>query len=160
MCRRAPERIVLALSSPRPGGLNSNTPGRLRTPERGQELTPPTCLIDRSSKSPPEVGTLIQRQWCVPDLDAATAPFLAIEFRKADVTLRFFTILTSFGTPRFATWAVLSVRYDAIGKAGGDRDLAIRNVCRLLRRERCPTPYPPRFGPAPWPYSTPPFGQV
>ena len=41
----------------------------------------------------------VPRHWRTANLDAATAPFLAIEFRKNDLTLRFFTTLTSFGTP-------------------------------------------------------------
>ncbi len=41
----------------------------------------------------------VPRQWQTLDLDASTAPFLAIELRKGDVRFSFFTILASLGTP-------------------------------------------------------------
>jgi len=51
----------------------------------------------------------VPRQWRTADLDAPTAPFLAIELRKADLTLRFFTTLTSFGTPHDVTLQELRI---------------------------------------------------
>ena len=39
------------------------------------------------------------RQWQLLDLDASTAPFLAIELQKGDVRFSFFTVLASLGTP-------------------------------------------------------------
>jgi hypothetical protein len=56
----------------------------------------------------PETGRLLEellsypdvpRQWRALDLDAATAPFLAIELRRDDIDLKFFTTLASLGTP-------------------------------------------------------------
>jgi len=41
----------------------------------------------------------VPRHWRTLDLDASTAPFLAIELRKGDVDLKFFTTLASLGTP-------------------------------------------------------------
>jgi transcriptional regulator with XRE-family HTH domain len=41
----------------------------------------------------------VPRQWQALDLDASTAPFLAIELRKGDVHFSFFTVLASLGTP-------------------------------------------------------------
>ena len=41
----------------------------------------------------------VPRQWRTLDLDASTAPFLAIELRKGDARFSFFTILASLGTP-------------------------------------------------------------
>ncbi len=41
----------------------------------------------------------IPRKWLSLDLDASTAPFLAMEFRKDDVRLNFFTTIASLGTP-------------------------------------------------------------
>ena len=41
----------------------------------------------------------IPRNWRMFDLDAPTAPFLAIEMQKGDTHLRFFTTLTTLGTP-------------------------------------------------------------
>jgi transcriptional regulator with XRE-family HTH domain len=41
----------------------------------------------------------VPRQWQALDLDASTAPFLAIELRKGDAHFSFFTVLASLGTP-------------------------------------------------------------
>ena len=41
----------------------------------------------------------VPRQWQLLDLDASTAPFLAIELKKGDVRFSFFTLLASLGTP-------------------------------------------------------------
>jgi transcriptional regulator with XRE-family HTH domain len=41
----------------------------------------------------------VPREWRRLDLDASTAPFLAIELRRGDVRLSFFTTLASLGTP-------------------------------------------------------------
>src|SRR5262249_54056208 len=40
----------------------------------------------------------VPRQWRTLDVEASTAPFLPIEFRKDELTLRYFTTLTSLGT--------------------------------------------------------------
>ena len=41
----------------------------------------------------------VPRNWRTLDLDAPTAPFLTIEMQKAETHLRFFTTLTTLGTP-------------------------------------------------------------
>ena len=41
----------------------------------------------------------VPRHWRTLDLDAPTAPFLAIEMHKGDLRFSFFTILASLGTP-------------------------------------------------------------
>jgi len=41
----------------------------------------------------------VPRQWQLLDLDASTAPFLAIELKKGDARSSFFTLLASLGTP-------------------------------------------------------------
>ncbi|HYB43378.1 MAG TPA: helix-turn-helix transcriptional regulator [Candidatus Methylomirabilis sp.] len=41
----------------------------------------------------------VPRHWRTIDLEASTAPFLPIEFRKGGLTLRYFTMLTGLGTP-------------------------------------------------------------
>jgi hypothetical protein len=51
----------------------------------------------------------VPRHWRTVDLDASTAPFLAIEFRKAELHLRFFTTLTSLGTPHDITLQELRI---------------------------------------------------
>jgi transcriptional regulator with XRE-family HTH domain len=56
----------------------------------------------------PETGRLLEellsypdvpRQWRALDLDAATAPFLAVELAKGDVRLSFFSLLAGLGVP-------------------------------------------------------------
>ena len=51
----------------------------------------------------------LPRQWRTLDVEAATAPFLPIEFTKGDLTLRYFTTLTSLGTPHDITLQELRV---------------------------------------------------
>jgi transcriptional regulator with XRE-family HTH domain len=51
----------------------------------------------------------VPRHWRTVDLEASTAPFLAIAFRKADLDLRFFTTLTSLGTPQDITLQELRI---------------------------------------------------
>jgi hypothetical protein len=51
----------------------------------------------------------VPRHWRTVDLDASTAPFLAIEFHKAEIDLRFFTTLTSLGTPHDITLQELRI---------------------------------------------------
>jgi hypothetical protein len=41
----------------------------------------------------------VPRNWRTLDLDAPTAPFLVIEMKKGDMHLKFFTTLTTLGTP-------------------------------------------------------------
>jgi hypothetical protein len=41
----------------------------------------------------------IPRAWLDLDLDASTLPFLAMEFRKGETRLAFFTTIASLGTP-------------------------------------------------------------
>jgi transcriptional regulator with XRE-family HTH domain len=45
----------------------------------------------------------VPRQWQTLDVDASTAPFLPIHFRKGDLELRYFTTLTTLGTPHDIT---------------------------------------------------------
>ncbi|HET8575587.1 MAG TPA: helix-turn-helix transcriptional regulator [Methylomirabilota bacterium] len=51
----------------------------------------------------------VPRQWRTLDLDAPTAPFLAVELAKGDVHLRFFSTLTSLGVPYDLTLRELRV---------------------------------------------------
>jgi transcriptional regulator with XRE-family HTH domain len=48
-------------------------------------------------------------RWRTLDLDVSTAPFLAIDFSKGDLHLRFFSTLTSLGTPHDITLQELRV---------------------------------------------------
>jgi hypothetical protein len=51
----------------------------------------------------------VPRQWRTLDLDASLAPFLPIEFRKNGLTLRYFTTLTTLGTPHDITLQELRI---------------------------------------------------
>jgi transcriptional regulator with XRE-family HTH domain len=51
----------------------------------------------------------VPREWLALDLDASTEPFLAMEFKNADVSLSFFTTIASLGTPYDVTLHELRV---------------------------------------------------
>jgi transcriptional regulator with XRE-family HTH domain len=51
----------------------------------------------------------VPRQWRRLDLDVSTAPFLSIELRRGETTLRYFTTLTSLGTPHDITLQELRI---------------------------------------------------
>ena len=51
----------------------------------------------------------VPHRWRTLDLDASTAPFLAIDFRRGDLHLRFFSTLTTLGTPHDITLQELRV---------------------------------------------------
>lgn len=88
----------------------------------------------------------VPRHWRAADLGAATAPFLAIEFRKNGLTLRFFTTLTCFGTPHDVTLQELRIEsfcstscrwrfYNdrRLYRARTQRECAVRGVRRSVR---------------------------
>jgi hypothetical protein len=68
----------------------------------------------------------VPKHWRTADLDAATAPFLAIEFRKNNLTLRFFTTLTSFGTPHDVT--LQELRIESFFPADEETELSLRRI--------------------------------
>ena len=70
----------------------------------------------------------VPRHWRTADLDAATAPFLAIEFRKNDLTLRFFTTLTTFGTPHDIT--LQELRIESFFPADEETELSLRRLSK------------------------------
>ena len=51
----------------------------------------------------------VPARWRTLDLEVSTAPFLAIEFAKGDLELRYFSTLTSLGTPHDITLQELRV---------------------------------------------------
>lgn len=63
-------------------------------------------------------------RWRTLDLDVSTAPFLAIEFRKDDLELRFFSTLTSLGTPHDIT--LQELRVEAFFPADAATERALR----------------------------------
>src|SRR3989442_6380000 len=68
----------------------------------------------------------VPRQWQALDLDAPTAPFLAIELRKGDVRFSFFTLLASLGTPYDIPPPQL--RIDGFFAADAATDAALRRL--------------------------------
>jgi transcriptional regulator with XRE-family HTH domain len=74
----------------------------------------------------------VPQHWRTADLDAATAPFLAIEFRKNDLMLRFFTTLTSFGTPHDVT--LQELRIESFFPADERTELSLRRLSKASLR--------------------------
>ena len=69
----------------------------------------------------------VPRQWRTLDLDASTAPFLAIEFRRGDdVRFSFFTTLASLGTPYDIT--LHELRIECFFPADEATDEALRRL--------------------------------
>ena len=73
----------------------------------------------------------VPQHWRTADLDAAATPFLAIEFRKNDLTLRFFTTLTTFGTPHDVT--LQELRVESFFPADDETDLALRRLSKEIQ---------------------------
>ncbi len=68
----------------------------------------------------------IPRNWRTLDLDAPTAPFLAIEMQKGQTHLRFFTTLTTLGTPYDIT--LHELRIESFFPADEATDTALRQL--------------------------------
>ena len=75
----------------------------------------------------------VLRHWWTLDLDASPAPFLPIQFRKAELDLRFFTTLTSLGSPHDIT--LQELRIESFFPADEATDVAAR---RLLQENLLP----------------------
>ena len=75
----------------------------------------------------------VLRHWWTLDLDASPAPFLPIQFRKAELDLRFFTTLTSLGSPHDIT--LQELRIESFFPADEATDVAAR---RLLQEHLPP----------------------
>jgi transcriptional regulator with XRE-family HTH domain len=65
-------------------------------------------------------------RWRLLDLDVSTAPFLAIEFRKGDLELRYFSTLTTLGTPHDIT--LQELRIEAFFPADAETEEASRRM--------------------------------
>ena len=65
-------------------------------------------------------------RWRTLDLDVSTAPFLAIDFRKDDLHLRFFSTLTTLGTPHDIT--LQELRIEAFFPADAETEEAARRM--------------------------------
>jgi transcriptional regulator with XRE-family HTH domain len=68
----------------------------------------------------------VPREWRRLDLDASTAPFLAIELRRGDVRFSFFTTLASLGTPYDIT--LHELRVESFFPADEATDRAVRRL--------------------------------
>jgi transcriptional regulator with XRE-family HTH domain len=68
----------------------------------------------------------VPQQWRTLDLDASTAPFLAMELRKDDVRFSFFTVLASLGTPYDIT--LHELRIECFFPADAATDAALRRL--------------------------------
>jgi transcriptional regulator with XRE-family HTH domain len=68
----------------------------------------------------------VPRQWRTLDLDASTAPFLPIEFRRGELALRYFTTLTTLGTPHDIT--AQELRIEAFFPADEATEAATRRL--------------------------------
>jgi transcriptional regulator with XRE-family HTH domain len=65
-------------------------------------------------------------RWRTLDVDVSTAPFLPIEFKKGDLELRFFSTLTSLGTPHDIT--LQELRVEAFFPADAQTEEAARRL--------------------------------
>jgi transcriptional regulator with XRE-family HTH domain len=68
----------------------------------------------------------VPRNWRTLDLDAPTAPFLTIEMEKGDTHLKFFTTLTTLGTPYDIT--LHELRIESFFPADESTDTALRRL--------------------------------
>src|SRR5512146_2759498 len=68
----------------------------------------------------------VPRNWRTLDLDAPTAPFLAIEMQKGDIHLSFFTTLTTLGTPYDIT--LHELRIESFFPADGATDTTLQRL--------------------------------
>ena len=68
----------------------------------------------------------VPRGWRAVDLDASTAPFLAMEFRRDDVGLRYFSMLTGLGSPNDVT--LQELRVESFFPADEATDAAARRL--------------------------------
>jgi transcriptional regulator with XRE-family HTH domain len=68
----------------------------------------------------------VPRNWRTLDLDAPTAPFLTIEMQKGDVHLKFFTTLTTLGTPYDIT--LHELRIESFFPADDATDTTLRRL--------------------------------
>jgi hypothetical protein len=65
-------------------------------------------------------------RWRLLDLDVSTAPFLAIEFHKSELELRYFSTLTTLGTPHDIT--LQELRVEAFFPADAETEEASRRM--------------------------------
>jgi transcriptional regulator with XRE-family HTH domain len=68
----------------------------------------------------------VPQRWRLLDLDVSTAPFLAIEFAKGDLNLRYFSTLTTLGTPHDIT--LQELRVEAFFPADAETEEASRRL--------------------------------
>jgi transcriptional regulator with XRE-family HTH domain len=92
----------------------------------------------------------VPRRWQVPDLTAVSMPFLPVEFRTSDQVMRFFSTVTTLGTPQDITLQEIRIECFFPGDPSTEeraRDLAARPdfsgdfhpASREIKQERKPT---------------------
>lgn len=74
----------------------------------------------------------VPRAWLAVDLDASTEPFLAMEFRKGDMRLKFFTTIASLGTPYDIT--LHELRVESFFPADDATETLLRNLAAASAR--------------------------
>jgi hypothetical protein len=73
----------------------------------------------------------VPRHWRRLDLDAPAAPFLTIEMQKGDTQLKFFTTLTTLGTPYDIT--LHELRIESFFPADEATDMALQRLSAAAR---------------------------
>ena len=66
------------------------------------------------------------QKWRTLDLDATPAPFLAVELRRDDLHIKFFSTLTSLGAPYDIT--LHELRVECFFPADAERATLLRNL--------------------------------
>jgi transcriptional regulator with XRE-family HTH domain len=74
----------------------------------------------------------VPRRWNMPDLTAASVPFLAIAFQKGELAMRYFSTVTTLGTPQDIT--LQEIRIECFFPA--DQETATRARALAERDER------------------------
>ena len=82
----------------------------------------------------------IPREWLSLDLDASTQPFLAMEFRKGNVHLSFFTTIASLGTPYDIT--LHELRVESFFPADDATDAMLRKLADVPSQRSSRGVYP------------------
>ena len=103
-----------------------------------ESLTVLSASVDRlrSSQVDPHrrggraLGRGVPPQWHTRRLDSAPPPLLTVVFRKDNQVLRFFSTITTFGTPRDVTIDELRI------ECSFPADETTAEVCRALAREQ------------------------
>ncbi len=81
----------------------------------------------------------VPQRWRIADFSAVPSPFLPIEFQKGDVTMRYFSAVTTLGTPRDIT--LQELRIECFFPADAETE-ALANALTSSPRPNPPDPHP------------------